>query len=234
MTPQIKRRIQIFLVVLLVVAGIRILVIFQRRHEGTQPQQTAAAPPLNADYYVNPRRLHSYDAASLRKDLVNRPVWVKEGYRFAYFPLDARGRADLKNDAGTLGPLEKLDITAITSQQTASTGQQVLAAFRKDGKDFALPVGVIQGEQQKIYADEIFFYDDPRQLYKHWPPEVWESVERHEVKPGMNELQASFAVGMGVPDPSGAEGEKTVRYPNGGRPLTVVYRNGRATQVTPG
>jgi hypothetical protein len=58
-------------------------------------------------------------------------------------------------------------------------------------------------------------------------------VEHHEVKPGMNELQADFAIGMGVPD-AGGSSEKTVRYPNGGKPLVVTYREGKAIEIKPG
>jgi hypothetical protein len=50
----------------------------------------------------------------------------------------------------------------------------------------------------------------------------------------MNELQADFAVGMGVPDSGSSSYEKTVRYPNGGKPLVVVYHDGKAAEVTAG
>ena len=55
-----------------------------------------------------------------------------------------------------------------------------------------------------------------------------------EVKPGMDELQADFAVGMGVPDAGTSSDEKTVRYPNGGKPLVVNYQGGKATEIKAG
>jgi len=63
---------------------------------------------------------------------------------------------------------------------------------------------------------------------------VWQAVEQHEVKPGMNEMQADFAVGMGVPDAGNSSSEKTVRYPNGGKPLVVTYRDGKAVEIKAG
>src|SRR6266568_4284674 len=54
------------------------------------------------------------------------------------------------------------------------------------------------------------------------------AVFQHEVKPGMNEMQADFAIGMGVPDAGDTSYEKTVRYPNGGKPVVVVYHDGKA------
>jgi hypothetical protein len=89
------------------------------------------------------------------------------------------------------------------------------------------------GGDYKIYSDEIFFYQDPKELYKHWPADVWSAIDNHQVKPGMNELQADFAIGMGRPESSG-DSDKVVNYPNGGKPLTVIYRNGKAVEVKPG
>jgi hypothetical protein len=80
----------------------------------------------------------------------------------------------------------------------------------------------------------MFYVEDPHDLYKHWPADVWQAIAQHEVKPGMNELQADFAVGMGVPEAGASSAEKTVHYANGGKPLTVIYRGGTATDIKPG
>jgi hypothetical protein len=50
----------------------------------------------------------------------------------------------------------------------------------------------------------------------------------------MNELQADFAIGMGVPQQSMDSSTKTVKYPNGGKPLMIVYRNGKAAEIQAG
>jgi len=63
---------------------------------------------------------------------------------------------------------------------------------------------------------------------------VWQAIGQHEVKPGMDELQADFAVGMGVPDAGASSDNKTVRYPNGGKPLVVTYQGGKAMEIKPG
>jgi hypothetical protein len=39
---------------------------------------------------------------------------------------------------------------------------------------------------------------------------------------------------MGLPDTGATSDEKTVRYPNGGKPLVVVYSGGKATEVKKG
>jgi hypothetical protein len=50
----------------------------------------------------------------------------------------------------------------------------------------------------------------------------------------MNEVQVSFALGMGVPLPSDDPDVKTVKFPNGGKPLEITFRKGRAEQIRPG
>ena len=62
---------------------------------------------------------------------------------------------------------------------------------------------------------------------------MWQAVEQHEVKPGMSEMQADFAIGMGVPDAGDTSYEKTVRYPNGGKPVVIIYRDGKAADIKP-
>jgi hypothetical protein len=233
MTRATRRSLQAVLVFLLIAAGIRLVIVFQQRsaENGNAPKQQAA-PPLAADYYVQPRKLHDYDAASLRKDLAGKPVWIREGYRFTYYPCEGPShKTDFAHEGGLAGPIEKLDISDVITQPGPGGNTQVLVVFSKDGRDFCLPAGVQQGGSKQIFADEIFFYDDPHTLYKHWSPEVWAAIDRHEMKPGMNELQASFAIGMGTP----AKGnERVVSYPNGGKPLVVTYQNGVATSVSPG
>jgi hypothetical protein len=92
----------------------------------------------------------------------------------------------------------------------------------------------VKGGDYQIYSDEMLYIQDPHELYKHWPAEVWEAIGKHEVKPGMNELQADFAIGMGVPERSDDPTVKTVLYPNGGNPVSITYRNGKAAEIKPG
>ena len=108
-----------------------------------------------------------------------------------------------------------------------------MAVFEKEGKSYVVPIGYEANGEFKIYSDDMFFIEDPHDLYKHWPSDIWQSVEQHQVKPGMNELQTDFAVGMGVPDSGNSQLERTVRYPNGGKPLVIVFREGKVTEVKP-
>jgi hypothetical protein len=240
MSEEAKKRIQIALALAVVVAGVRAGYILYERHEdylaAQQQEQAKKAGYSNADYYVVPKKLYPFDLKSA-KQLTQQPVWAKEGYRYTYYPYDAaRKRTDFAHEAGLLLPIERLEIKDVVTGIPAGAGsrRQVMAVFQKEGKSYAVPIGFETEGQYKIYSDEILYVEDPHELYKHWPADVWQAVTQHEVKPGMNELQADFAVGMGVPDSGGSSEEKTVRYPNGGKPLVVIYHDGKAAEIKPG
>ncbi len=233
-----KKRIQIALGLALVVAGVRAGYILYERHEdlvaAQKQQQARNAGYSNADYYVAPKKLYPFDVKSA-KQLTLQPVWVKEGYRYTYYPYDAaRKRTDFAHEAGLLLPLERLEIKDVEAEVGPGSRRQVMAVFQKEGKSYAVPIGFETEGQYKIYSDEMFFVEDPHELYKHWPADVWQAVEQHEVKPGMNELQADFAVGMGTLDAGSSSSERTLHYSNGGKPLVVIYRGGKAVEVRPG
>lgn len=238
MSPEAKQKIQLVLLLALVVAGLRAGYILYQRHEdylAAEKQKRAREVGYsNADYYVSPKKLYPYDLKSA-KQLTQQPVWVKEGYRYTYYPYDpATKHVDFGHEAGLLLPIEKLQIKDVVTATAPKAGKQMMAVFEKDGNSYAVPIGVEEDEQWKIYSDEMFYVQDPHQLYNFWPPDVWQAIERHEVKPGMNELQADFAVGMGMPEVGSTSDDKTVHYPDGGKPLVVTYQGGKAIEAKPG
>lgn len=240
MSPEAKQRIQLALLLAVVVAGVRAGYILYERHEDKVAAEKAKLKLelgySNADYYVNPKKLYPYDLKSARQ-LMLQPVWVKEGYRYTYYGYDAASKkVDFGHDAGLLRPIEKLEIKDVITATPVGKGErkQVMAVFQEDGKSYAVPIGFEADEQYKIYSDEMFFVEDPHDLYKHWTADVWQAVEQHQVKAGMNEMQADFAIGMGVPDSGSSSYEKTVRYANGGKPVVIVYHDGKAAEIKAG
>jgi hypothetical protein len=235
--PELQKKLQIFLVIAIIVAGGRAAyIVYERRaamqEESKPPQETA----LKADYYVTPKKLRPYDLKSAQQ-LTAQPVWVKVGYQLTYYPYDrARRAADFAHEAGTLSPLQKLAIQDVVTgiSPKAPGNRQVLACFSLEGKSYAVPIGAEKGGDFKIYSDDAFFIEDPHDLYKHWPADVWQKIDAHEVQAGMSELQASFAIGMGVPEGSGDYGSRTLHYPNGGKPLTISFENDKAVEIKPG
>ncbi|HKF01211.1 MAG TPA: hypothetical protein VKB49_02815 [Candidatus Sulfotelmatobacter sp.] len=240
MTSETRHKIQLAFLVAFLLATARAGYIFYQRHQDRlalqYQKQSHDVGYSNADYYVNPKKLYPYDVKSA-KQLTQQPVWVKEGYRYTYYDYEpVAKRVDFGHESGTLGPIEKLAITDVVVASNKVSGQpkQVVAVFQKAGKSSAVPIGYESDGEYKIYSDEIFFIEDPHNLYKHWSPDVWQAVEQHQVKPGMNEMQADFAIGMGIPDAGDTSYQKTVHYPNGGSPLVVVYQDGKAAEVKPG
>jgi hypothetical protein len=239
MSEQAKKRIQIALALALVIVGARAAYILYQRHEdylaAQKQQQARNAGYSNPDYYVQPKKLYPYDLKSAQQ-LTQQPVWVKEGYRYTYYLyVPVVKKVDFGHDMGLLAPIERLDIKDVIAVSAPGGRKQVVAVFDKDGKSYAVPIGFENEDgTYKIYSDEMFYIEDPRDLYKHWPPDIWQAIAQHEVKPGMNELQAVFSVGMGVPDAGASSDEKTVHYPNGGKPLVVNYSDGKATEIKPG
>src|SRR5579862_9976975 len=98
--------IQLVLFVAIVAAGIRLYFYFRDRQTALAPEKKAETA-LDPDYYVTPKKLHPQDLKDA-KELTKQPVWVRDGYRYAYYPY--AGRSDYDHAAGTLGPLEKLEI----------------------------------------------------------------------------------------------------------------------------
>jgi hypothetical protein len=238
MSQEAKQRIQIALALAVVVAGVRAGYILYERHEDYVAEQKQAeakkAGFSNADYYVVPKKLHPFDLKSAMQ-LTEQPVWVKEGYRYTYYRyVPVVKSVDFAHEAGLLGPIERLEIKDVRAVAAPGGRKQVVAAFEKDGHSYAVPIGFETEGQYKIYSDEMFYVEDPHELYKHWPGDVWQAVAQHEVKPGMNELQADFAVGMGTLDAGSSSEERTLRYANGGKPLVVTYRDGKAAEIRPG
>jgi hypothetical protein len=238
MDPEFQKKLQIFLVLAMVVAGGRAAYIVYERHEAmkedAQPRRETA---LKADYYVTPKKLHAYDLKAAREQLTAQTVWVKYGDEMTYYPYDlARHKADFVHDAGTLAPLQKLaiqDVVTGVAPEAAGT-KQVLAIFSRDSKSYAVPIGADKDGDFKLRAADIFFLEDPHELYKHWPADVWQKIDAHEVQRGMSELQSSFAIGVGVPSGSGDYGSRTLHYANGGKPLVIAFQDDKAVEIEPG
>ncbi len=230
-----KKKIQIALGLTLIVVTARTAYILYERHAEQTETRRKQAPPLDQDYYVTPKKLYPYDLKSARQ-LMQQPVWVKVGYAYTYYPYAAAAhRVDFAHEAGRLPPIEKLKIEdVITTPAPAMPNREVMAVFAKDRKTYAFSIGTVSDGNFQIYSDDMLYIQDPHELYKYWPADIWSAIDQHQVKTGMSELQTAFALGLGIPEGSGDSGDKTVDYANGGKPLTVTYRGGKVREIHPG
>src|SRR5258708_30145394 len=143
MDPESRKKLQIFLLLAIILAGARAAYIvydrYQERKADEQPKKEVA---LKADYYVSPKKLRPYDLKSAR-ELTKQPVWVKIGYSSTYYPYSPAGRkTDFEHEAGTLAPLQKLQMTDVSAESSlhSKDSKQVLAPFALDGESYAVPI----------------------------------------------------------------------------------------------
>jgi len=237
LNSEFQKKLQVFLVAAIVIAGGRAAyIVYERREAMKEEAKPKQETLLKADYYVSPKKLHPYDLKSAHQ-LTEQPVWVKVGYELTCYPYDrALRKADFSHESGTLLPLQKLAIQdVVTDSSPQAPGiRQVMAVFSMEGKSYAVPIGAEKGGEFRIYSDDAFFIEDPHDLYKHWPAEIWQKIDAHTVQPKMSELQCSFAIGLGVPEGSGNYGWRTLHYANGGKPLVITFENDKATEIKPG
>jgi hypothetical protein len=217
-----------------------------RQSPGVIATQGEKVKPLTQDELavVTEYYFASFDQA---KRLEGKPVWIKAGYSLPYYPY-AGGQVQFGRRAGELPSAEKLSISKLIKavapakedNRVPHGTRQYFAVFTLDGNvdakpgTFAAPIGYADGENETLYCDQLFYYDDPRTIYDNWPKPVWDAVAAHEPKVGMTENQARMAVGILMESSSQSQGDRTVTYHAGPKTWTVTFANGVATQVKEG
>lgn len=157
---------------------------------------------------------------------------------------DASARtAELGHKAGVLPPLDKLEIKDVILQRapvTVAPGQiaiiqkQVLVVVKRqrDGGLYAVPVGMNTGEDFKFNANDVLYFADPHELYKHWPAEMWTAIDKHEARQSMSELQAEMALGSKATYFAGDFGNRNIEYSGSGKTIKIKFEKNHATQIT--
>lgn len=237
-----RKNILITLLIFFVLAGIEVYRIHRSRTEVAPAPKAERNENFSADDYVSPHKINAFDLEGARSALLGKTVWVKAGNYATYYPYS--GSADFKHEVGLLPPLEKLAIKKITTQTSPGPGvdlgggvrvheDAVLAVFTKadSPKTYAVAIGTKRGGDTHLILDDLFFAEDPHQLYSHWPKEIWDAVDHHDVINGMNELQSSFSLGGTVLSAGNDYGNRTVTYANAGHPVTVTFEKNHAVKV---
>src|ERR1700733_3725885 len=186
----------------------------------------------------------SFDQA---KQLEGKTVWIKAGYSLPYYPYTG-GQVQFAERVGELPSAEKLSITKLIKavvpakedNRVPHGSRQYFAVFNLAGGSdakpgvYAAPIGYAQGDQETLFCDQLFYYDDPKKIYDNWPQPVWDAVAAHQPKVGMTENQARMAVGILIESDSQTQGDRTVTYHAGDKTWTVTFAKGVATQVKQG
>jgi hypothetical protein len=176
------------------------------------------------------------------KDLKGSTLWVSAGGQLEYYPYVGHVAQYGKPEGTLLGaePLVVKDAIEQVAPKNATFripggDKQVLLVFTKpdDTKEYAVPVGYKQDGQYTFLTDEVFFYDDPHVLYKHWGPEIWKAVDSHQVILGMNERQVELALGQVSQSTSKDYGNRMVVFANMGKPMAVTFVKNKVTAFRP-
>jgi hypothetical protein len=182
------------------------------------------------------------DSMKDAKELKGSTLWVSAGGQIDFYPYVGHA-AQYGKSAGTLLGAEPIVVKDAVEQVAPKSAtfripageKQVLLVFTKpdDTKEYAAPVGYKEGGIYTFLTDEIFFYDDPHQLYKHWGPEIWKAVDTHQVILGMNERQVELALGQVSQSTSKDYGNRMVVFANGGKPMAVTFVKNKVTAFRP-
>ena len=247
MDSDLKKRLGITFILFAVVGAIQVgYMWYSRRDTGTPQKKAEPTYSTNQDDYVTPHRIFPYNVESAKKEMVGKPVWVKSGNQVPYYRYDAAAHTvNFKQSAGLLAPVAKLQVKDVTLQrqpvtlkpgEVAVVRKQIMAVFEQAEEPglYAASIGTNTGDDFTFNVNELLFFDDPHELYKHWPPEIWEAIDKHEGKEGMSELQAAFAFGASGSSDSDKIGDRTVEFSNAGKPVTMTFEKNKAVKVTPG
>jgi hypothetical protein len=188
------------------------------------------------------------DSLKDERELIGKTIWVSAGGQMDFYK-DTGKHVDYAKPVGVLLGAEPLVIKDVFEEKAPANSRavfriapgqrQVLLAFTmpKSGDSsalYAVPVGNFDEGVYNFFTDEIFFYDDPHVLYKHWGPGVWAHIDKHEAVPGMSENQAMMALGQTITPHGDNVGDRSVTFDNNAHPVTIEFQNNKAVKITPG
>lgn len=229
--------------VLILAMAIRVGMIY---HERNAPEPTAPAvtAPTDKDELVFLKKERPSSLADVKK-LIGTTLWVAAAGQLDYYPYAAH-HADYAKTVGTLLGAEPLAIKDAFEQVAPASAtfrikggdKQVLLAFSMPkssdpAKLYAVPVGYKDAGDYTFDTDDIFFYDDPHQLYSYWGPKVWQAIDSHQVILGMSEHQVQLSLGQVSKSLSQDYGNRLVIFDNLGKPQAVTFVKNQVTAFRP-
>jgi hypothetical protein len=230
-----------------VIAGARIYFVVKSRENPGMVQTTGEQPrKMTSDELAVVREMYwaTFDQA---KAIEGTSVWVRAGYSLPYYPY-AGGKVEFGKRVGVLPSAEKMDVQKLIKAATPAkednriyhgTRQYFVVFTLPNSSDtkatYAAPIGYVEGNDEKLYSDQLFYYDDPQKIYDNWPKDVWTAVAAHTPKVGMSELQTQMTVGI-LMDTGGSQdvGNRTVTFHAGDKTWIVSFANDKATSVKQG
>jgi len=232
--------IAIMTLITLAIGGIYLYVVFKHRQDPGVVKKTDPRETLSKDDLAVVRTMFPAHFEDTQR-LEGTSVWMKNGYTIPYFPYSG-GKVDFAKRVGLIPADAQLEVKKIIKSAVPAKvddgiehgSRQAFAVFALPGsKDqFATPVGYMEGDQEAYYTDLLFYYDDPHKIYDYWPSDVWATIDAHQVKQGMSELETRTSIGQKMHPDGDKEGDRTVTYDQNGRQYTITYVKNRATNIS--
>jgi hypothetical protein len=227
-------------VVMALAIGIRVGLIYRERSNPGVAVKAPEREKIADDDLVFLKKKRPSSMADL-KELAGTTVWVSAGGQMDYYPYTGK-RVVYGKPSGTLLGAEPMAVKGFAESVAPKAAtvripggdRQVSMIFTRPGsddpaKEYAVPIGYHEAGQYTFYTDELFFYDDPHELYKHWGPEVWKAVDAHQVILGMNERQVELSLGQVSKSTSQDYGNRMVVFANLGKPMAVTFEKNHVT-----
>jgi len=233
------QKILISLLITLTIGGIYLGIVWRRRQApGVIPKDDSRLILNKDDLVVMREFFPSHFDDTLR--LEGTTVWMKNGYSMPYYPYTG-GQVLFAKPAGLIPAAQRMEVKKIVKaaapakidDEIAHGSRQAFAVFALPGSAtlYATPIGYMQGNEEGYFIDHLFYYDDPHTIYDHWPKNIWATIDAHQVKPGMSEVETRMSIGRKLHTDGKTEGDRTVTYDQNGRHWTVTYQKNQATEI---
>jgi hypothetical protein len=232
-------------VVFVVAIGVRVGLIYRANHEdGPVRKGPEVSRKIDEDTLVFLKKERP-DSLKDERGLIGRTIWVSAGGQMDFYK-DTGKHVDYAHPVGVLLGAEAVTIDDVFEEKAPATGRavfrigpglrQVLLGFTKpqsaDPKaKYAVPVGNYDSTGYNFFTDEIFFYDDPHQLYRHWGAAMWGHIDKHEAVLGMSENQAMMSLGQVIVPHGDVGGDRSVTFDNDGKPVTLEFEKNKAVKI---
>lgn len=195
---RIRRQILLWVFIYGTLFGARIGWLYYERSRPLPPPRYALPrlAKVHPDYLVVVPKFHINDLKGAQA-LIGRSLWVKAGYKACYFPFN--GQRIMKESPGgqLFEPLERFIVDRVLDL-SCSHERGLFLIFQKDGQQWAMQAAIRGADSDyEFQLDDLFLPQDPRTLYDHWSPEIWDLVARHQITKGMSIVQVSYALGVG-------------------------------------
>lgn len=226
----------------LTIGGIYLYNVFVGRRSPEPEEQKTAQDTLSKDDLVVQRQFFPQHFDDLDR-LAGTTVWMQNGYTIPYFAYSG-GSVNFGKKIGLIPATQAMEVKKIIKAAVPAKmddgiehgSRQAFAVFALPNKTelYATPVGFMDGNEEAYYTDLLFYYDDPHKTYDYWGKDMWATIDAHEVKPGMSELEVRMSIGHQMKTSAQTEGDRVVTYDVNGKKWTITFVKNHATQIKQG